>query len=131
MFKRIDHVEMITSDFQGTIDFYTDVLGFRHHHTLQIPDRPVEVAYLTLNNASIEVINYRDGSAAPAPPPEHLGYRMMALEVEDMDKAIAHLQAHGVEVHMPPRLYDKFSRAEIKDPNGFRIELRQWFEPPL
>jgi len=29
MFKRIDHIEINTADFQGTIDFYQRVFGSR------------------------------------------------------------------------------------------------------
>ena len=29
MFKRIDHVEIVTDQLDRTVQFYTDVLGFR------------------------------------------------------------------------------------------------------
>jgi hypothetical protein len=33
----------------------------------------------------------------------------------------------GVEVVWGPRSGQKYARAEICDPNGYHIELRQWF----
>jgi hypothetical protein len=64
---------------------------------------------------------------APAPGLEHLGYRMMALEVDDMSVAAAYLKDKGVDIVWGPVVRDTYARAEICDPNGFRIELRQWF----
>ncbi len=68
-----------------------------------------------------------DGVAvAPQPEMEHLGYRMMALEVEDMRAAQAYLQTKGVDIVWGPVFRDTYARAEICDPNGYRIELRHW-----
>jgi predicted enzyme related to lactoylglutathione lyase len=50
----------------------------------------------------------------------------MAIEVEDMDKAIEFLKSKGVEISRAPMALGKSKRAEIKDPSGFTIELRQW-----
>ncbi len=127
MFKRIDHVEIIPQDMGKTMDFYTGVLGFKVKQ--RIPARPgspwKEVAYLTLNDSMIEVL----AAATPAPlstASEQVGYRMMAIEVEDMDKAIEYLKTKGVELSRPVMQLGKSKRAEIKDPNGLSIEIRQW-----
>ena len=76
----------------------------------------------------MELIWYEGAAIAPAPTGEQLGYRMMAIEVEDMTKAVAYLKAKGVDLSWGPRVFeDRYARAEIRDPNGYRIELRQWF----
>jgi catechol 2,3-dioxygenase-like lactoylglutathione lyase family enzyme len=62
-----------------------------------------------------------------APQDEHLGYRMIALEVDDMQKAVEYLKTKGTEIVWGPKVREKYVRAEIRDPNGFNIELRQWF----
>jgi lactoylglutathione lyase/glyoxylase I family protein len=51
---------------------------------------------------------------------------MMALEVEDMDRALAALQSKGVETAWGPVKRPDYARAEIRDPDGNAIELRQW-----
>ena len=53
-------------------------------------------------------------------------YRMFALEVEDMDEAITYLKSKNVVISMEPVNLGKSKRAEIKDPDGLTIELRQW-----
>ena len=51
---------------------------------------------------------------------------MIALEVEDMNKTIEYLKSQGVEITKEPVALGKSKRAEMKDPDGLSIELRQW-----
>ena len=131
LFKRIDHVEIVTDQLDRTVQFYTEVLGF----TVKAHDRiersglgvPIDLVYLDLGGTVVELISYEGASVDPAPKNEHLGYRMIALEVDDMRKATDYLRTKGVEVVWGPRVREMYSRAEICDPNGYHIELRQWF----
>jgi glyoxylase I family protein len=132
MFKKIDHVEIVTNELDRTMDFYTNVLGFHIKLTQRIDPSslgvPINIVYLELGGGAVELISYEGASIAPAPTGEQLGYRMMALEVEDMHQAVTYLRAKGVEISWGPRIFeDRYARAEIRDPNGYRIELRQWF----
>ena len=131
MFKRIDHVEIVTDRLDRTVQFYTDVLGF----TVKARDRiersglgvPIDLVYLDLGGTVVELISYEGTQVDPAPQTEHLGYRMIALEVDDMPKTANYLRTKGVDIVWGPRVRETYSRAEICDPNGFHIELRQWF----
>ena len=40
---------------------------------------------------------------------------------------VLHKKTQGVEIVWGPVVRDTYTRAEICDPNGFRIELREWF----
>ena len=44
-----------------------------------------------------------------------------------MQKAADYLKTKGVDIVWGPRVRETYSRAEIRDPNGYHIELRQWF----
>ncbi len=133
MFKRIDNVEIVTDRPAESERFYTEVLGFRVRARDHI-DRPgggaLDLAYLDLGGTTVELISYQGVAVAPEPEREHLGYRMLALEVSDMSAAAAYLKERGVGIVWGPVVRPAYARAEICDPNGFRIELRQWFEPP-
>jgi catechol 2,3-dioxygenase-like lactoylglutathione lyase family enzyme len=83
--------------------------------------------YLDLGGTVVELISHEGAVIEPAPRNEHLGYRMIALEVDDMAKATDFLRSKGANVIWGPRVRETYSRAEICDPNGYRIELRQWF----
>jgi glyoxylase I family protein len=126
MFKRIDHVEIVTGNIDATLNFYHDILGFNIKERMKMNRGPLqEIVYITLGDTMLEVLAVQD----PAPASTNsfqAGYRIMALEVEDMDKAVAYLKSKGVEISIPPVNLGKSKRGEIKDNNGFTIELRQW-----
>jgi len=130
MLKRLDHVEIIPGDFERSLAFYCDVLGFTLDHRIPIPASPIkEVAYLILNGAAIELLR-TDPPVPPAGQPLYAGYRLMAWEVDDMDATLRALAAKGVAVSWGPRTAETYIRAEITDPDGNAIELRQWLRKP-
>ncbi len=126
MFKRIDHVEITTGKLEESIAFYRDVLGFRVRERIKLDLAPVyEIVYMMLGDTTLELIGAKDPPVA-ALQPWQIGYRMMAIEVEDMDKALAYLKTKGIEPSKGPVTTGKTKRAEIKDINGVSMELRQW-----
>jgi glyoxylase I family protein len=131
MFKRIDHVELVTDQPERTVKFYTEVLGFKVRSRDRIDGSPLGVplslVYLDLGGTTVELMSYEGASVDPAPPNEHLGYRMMALEVDDMQTTVEYLRTKGIEIVWGPKIREKYARAEIRDPDGNHIELRQWF----
>ena len=133
MFKRIDHIELLTATPERTIAFYIDVLGFRERERARIPETPLgplELAYLELGGTTIEVMCYPEAkSIAPRSAEQRLGWQCLALEVDDMDGALAALEDKGVEVAWGPIKRPAYARAEIRDPDGNPIELRQWHRP--
>ena len=132
MFKRIDHVEIVTDQPERTVEFYTGILGFKVRSRDRIDGSPLGVpmslVYLDLGGTTVELISYEGASVEPAPRNEHLGYRMMALEVDDMKTTVEYLRTKGVEIVWGPKVREKYARAEICDPSGNHIELRQWFQ---
>jgi catechol 2,3-dioxygenase-like lactoylglutathione lyase family enzyme len=130
MFKRIDHVEIVTARQDETVAFYTDVLGFREkaRDRIQRPDgTALNLVYLDLGGTVVELMAWEGVPVGPEPAKEHLGYRMIALEVDDMNATTEYLKEKGVDIVWGPMVRDTYARAEISDPNGYRIELRQWF----
>jgi len=130
MFKRIDHIEIVTDMLDTTIQFYTDVLGFKEKARDRVSrpgsDTALNLVYLDLGGTTVELIAFEGVPVAPKPEDEHLGYRLMAIEVEDMKEALAYLKTKGVEAVWGPMFRDTYARAEIRDPNGYHIELRHW-----
>src|SRR5436309_13007816 len=115
MFKRIDHVEIVTDQLDRTVQFYTDVLGF----TVKARDRiersglgvPIDLVYLDLGGTVVELISYEGASIDPAPRAEHLGYRMIALEIDDMQKTADYLGTKGVDIVGGPMVRKTYARA--------------------
>lgn len=131
MFKRIDHIEIVTDKLDESVSFYTDILGFTvgARDRIARPDgTALNLAYLGLGGTTVELMNWEGipVAAQPDPESEHLGYRMIAVEVDDMKQALAYLAGKGIEPAWGPVFRDSYARAEICDPNGYRIELRHW-----
>ena len=126
MFKRIDHVEIIPSNAEMTMDFYVGILGFKLKNRVEVKIPPMrEVIYLQLGDTVIEIIA-ADGPKPKSGVPWEVGYRGIALEVEDMAKAVDYLRGRGIVITREPVDLGDSYRGEIRDPDGLMIELRQW-----
>ena len=126
MFKRIDHVEIVPSDVERTLDFYQTILGFNLKVRVQVDAPPMkEVVYLKLGDTVIEVIS-AEKPAIKSEEAWQVGYRAIALEVEDMEKAVEYLRERGIEMAREPVDLGTSIRGEIRDPDGLTIELRKW-----
>lgn len=126
MFKRIDHIELVPADPARTIDFYTNVLNFsiKSRHEMDVP--PIkELVFLELGDSVVEIITVDD----PTPgndAPWFVGYRTIALEVDNMQESVDYLQGKGISPSWGPYDLGNSWRAEIRDPDDLIIELREW-----
>jgi catechol 2,3-dioxygenase-like lactoylglutathione lyase family enzyme len=126
MFKRIDHVEIVPSEAERTIDFYCDILNFKVKSRNEVKIPPMkEVIYLELGDTVIEIIS-ADNPKPKSEDPWQVCYRGLALEVEDMAEAVEYLKGKGVDMAKGPVDLGGSFRGEIRDPDGLIIELRQW-----
>lgn len=126
MFRRIDHVEIVPADLERSLRFYSDVLGFRLKSRMPVNAPPLrEVIYLTLGDTMLELLGV-DGLPAPSGESWQVGCRGLALEVDDMGAAVAALAEKGVKPTVGPVDLGASLRAEIRDPDGVMIELREW-----
>ena len=131
MFKRIDHIELLTAAPERAVAFYTGVLGFRERERMRVPQTPsgpLDLVYLELGGTTLEVMCFPEAKARIPERVSELrqGWQCLALEVEDMDSALSALKAQGVEPAWGPVKRPDYARAEIRDPDGNPIELRQW-----
>jgi catechol 2,3-dioxygenase-like lactoylglutathione lyase family enzyme len=129
MFKRIDHIELLTAAPERAVTFYAGVLGFHERERTRVttPSGPLDLVYLELGGTTLEVMCYPEAKTiAPRASEQRLGWQCLALEVEDMDRALAELKAKGVACAWGPVKRPDYARAEIRDPDGNPIELRQW-----
>src|SRR5512136_2504705 len=101
MFKRIDHVEITSGNLERSIRFYQEVFGFAFKERIK-PSSPEieEIAFLTLGDTMLELLAIKN--SAPPPKGPQVGFRTMAIEVDDMDWAIEYLRGKGVEVSREP-----------------------------
>ena len=109
--------------------FYRDVLGFREASRARVPETPLgplELVYMELGGTTVEIMTYPEAAIPPPSSERRLGYQLMALEVDDMEAALRALKRQGIEPSWGPVKRPDYARAEIRDPDGNGIELRQW-----
>ena len=126
MFQKIDHIELMPSDLERSLKFYTEILGFKIAMRFKPVNVPIEeIVFIELGGTQIELFSCK-GQAAPPSKGEQwqVGLRRIGLLVEDMDKAVEYLRSKGVEISSDPRTTEEDLKiAEFKDPDGVAIEL--------
>ncbi len=125
MIEAIDHVEIVTRDMEKSLEFYVNVLGFQEHSRHKFEGRALtQIVFLKLGDSMLEILEFPDAADLEEGP--RVGMRMFALRVPDMDVEIKRLRGLGVEISREPVTMGESKRAEIKDPNGISLEIRQW-----
>jgi catechol 2,3-dioxygenase-like lactoylglutathione lyase family enzyme len=108
----VHHVAICVADAQKGLLFYRDVLGMT-----QLPRPDMGPGYwLDAGGQQVHLMQ----SDAPPPSANHF-----AIRVDDIDEAVADLQANGIEVHQLPLVPGSGHQAFLHDPFGNMIELNQ------
>jgi glyoxylase I family protein len=122
--KSIEHVAVVTTDVERAANFYTEALGFREVGRLETSHSGT-IVFVSLNGTQVELF----GGGKPKEVEEaqqSVGYKHIALRVDDVDAEYARLKAFGVEFYMEPTTVESGLRiAFFRDPDGSPIELFQ------
>jgi methylmalonyl-CoA/ethylmalonyl-CoA epimerase len=101
--KRIDHIAVVVRDIDAALHFYGDVLGIMPSRVVDFPREGVRIAFLPLGGADgseielLEPINPA-GSVARFLEQRGGGLHHICLEVPDIERALADLQAAGAQL---------------------------------
>ena len=144
--RGIDHIGITVPDLDDAERFLVDVLGAVRVYTLGskrsdaddwmqerlgVHPRTVvsEIRFYRLGNGSnLELFHYdaADGQA-PQPRNSDIGGHHLAIYVDDLDAAIAHLRAHDVEIMGEPTVSAGASAGQrwlyFRSPWGMQFEL--------
>ena len=101
--KRIDHVAIVVRDLEASLRFYRDILGIQPSRVLDFPREGVKMAFLPMGGpggSEIELLEPTDPETGVARFLEKRGEGLhhICLEVPDIDRALAELQAEGAPV---------------------------------
>jgi catechol 2,3-dioxygenase-like lactoylglutathione lyase family enzyme len=137
--QRIEHVGIVVEDLAAATDFFVE-LGFERQGDGQVEgdwvDRVVGLDGIQVEFAIVKTPDGQGGlelikfHAPPAragdgpAPANTLGIRHIALMVDDIDDAVARLQARGAELVGEMANYeDVFRLCYIRGPEGIIVEL--------
>jgi glyoxylase I family protein len=119
-FRQAHHIALYTSNIERLYDFYVNFLGMPIIGGFQ--GEPI--IFLDAGGVVIELC----GDEA-AVEPRGQGWSHLAFEVDDLNTAVADLEAHGIAFHIPPMLFPKETpvvrSAFFRDPDGNELELIQ------
>ena len=122
--QAVHHIAIICSDYPKSKQFYTEILGFHIDREVFREARDSYKLDLSLNGQYIiELFSF------PSPPPrvsrpEACGLRHIAFQVENIEEAVADLNAKGISPE--PVRVDEFTGKRFTffaDPDDLPVEL--------
>ena len=151
MIVSVDHINLVVSDLERSVDFYTNVLGFRETQRAELEGEWIEtiigletvkasVAYVVspAGQPRLELLQYHspigDGFQANSIP-NTLGLRHLDLSVDNIDSAVQRLREAGTEllsrpVVVPTDVIQHSTGQKIlcyfHDPDGVLLELTEY-----
>jgi len=97
---KLDHVGIAVKNLDETLKFYTDVLGLDLAETEIVEEQKVKVAFLPIGDTEVELLESTsdDGPIARYIERSGEGVQHLAFLVEDIEEAIADMQAKGMRM---------------------------------
>lgn len=147
MFRSPDHITFAVTDAEAAIEFF-ELLGFRRGHVAVIdggepaqymgmPDMKAQHITLDLegddSSFQIQLLQFDPKPDAAAPETatrlQRVGFNHLALRVDDIHAATAHLEAHGVKMLNEEMDYISRRLRFFEGPEQITLELVEWVEP--
>jgi catechol 2,3-dioxygenase-like lactoylglutathione lyase family enzyme len=113
---RLNHVGIYVKDFDESMRFYTQIMGFHEAFTIKNPEGKPVLAYLQITRDTFLEL-------APATAERPVGLSHIGIWPLDQSATIAALRERGVKVDDPRIGSTKTSITNFTDPNGVRLEL--------
>jgi catechol 2,3-dioxygenase-like lactoylglutathione lyase family enzyme len=113
---RLNHVGIYVKDFDESMRFYTQTMGFHEAFTIKNPEGKPVLAYLQITRDTFLEL-------APATADRPVGLSHIGMWPEDLNATVATLRGRGVQVADPRTGSTKTSITNVIDPNGVRLEL--------
>jgi glyoxylase I family protein len=123
----LQHLALNCIDPKKQEAFYTKHLGFRRVRVFNA-GQPNEFAMLRLGGACLEFFKSPVPDPRPAQGESPVGFKHLAIEVEDIEAKIAELNAAGIQTE---KLIDCNAAAPglrvcfFRDPEGNRLEIME------
>jgi catechol 2,3-dioxygenase-like lactoylglutathione lyase family enzyme len=113
---RLNHVGIYAKDYEESLRFFTQTMGFREAFTVRDKDGKPTLTYLHINRDQFLEL-------APANAQRPAGLSHVGIWPEDLNRTVAALRQRGVSVDDPRTGSTKTSITNVTDPNGVRLEL--------
>ncbi|PRY82141.1 SMU1112c/YaeR family gloxylase I-like metalloprotein [Alkalibacterium olivapovliticus] len=119
----VHHVAIITSDYQKSKTFYTEVLGLEIIRENYRKERESYKLDLKIGSNQIELFSFPNAPAR-VNGPEAVGLRHLCFEVANVDEVKRSLEKKGIDVEeVRVDSYTAKRYTFFKDPDGLPLEL--------
>jgi len=100
--KRIDHVVIAVQDLDAAVATYQRNFGLTKVSEGEVPSLGIRNAFLQIGEAQIELVTplTKQGPVATFLDKHGEGIYLLALEVDNLDAAMAQLQSQGTRVNV-------------------------------
>ncbi len=126
MITRINHIGIAVSNIEDKLKLYTDALGLKLQDIEIVADQKVKTAIILVGDSKIELIESTDPEGPVAKHIEKRGEGMhhLALEVDDIEAALATLEKKGVPlIDKTPRKGVEGTRIAFLHPKDSKVLL--------
>src|SRR5579871_550576 len=113
---RLNHVGIYVKDFDESMRFYTQVMGFKEAFTIKDKEGKPTLAYLQITRDTFLEL-------APANAQRPVGLSHIGIWPTDLKTAVGALRERGVKINDPRTGATLTSITNAIDPNGVRLEL--------
>ena len=126
LFDSIDHIAIISSDYQKAKDFYVDKLGFKVKREVERKDRDDFIITLEAPNGILIELFIEKNPPRRVTRPEAAGLRHLAFRVQDIEESVEKLNKKGIETE-EIRIDPQNGKRMIffMDPDGLPLELHE------
>src|ERR1700685_1044491 len=121
---RLNHVGIYVEDYDESMRFYTQTMGFKEAFTLRDKDGKPTLTYLQLSRDTFLEL-------APATAERPVGLSHIGFLPRDLNGTVAALRQRGVKVDDPRTGATRTSITNVIDPNGVRLELLDFLPDSL
>jgi methylmalonyl-CoA epimerase len=127
----LDHVGIAVSDLQASLAFFKDVLGLHVESSEDVASQRVKATFLNTGQSTLEML---EGTSDDSPIAKFIGKRgtglhHVALRVDDIEAALAHLRSRGIRlIDEKPRPGAEGALVAFIHPSaahGVLVELKQ------
>ena len=126
LFDSIDHIAIISSEYQKAKDFYVDKLGFKVKREVERKDRDDFIITLEAPNGILIELFIERNPPRRVTRPEAAGLRHLAFRVQDIEESVEKLNKKGIEteeIRIDPQNGKRMTF--FMDPDGLPLELHE------
>ena len=96
----VDHIGIAADSMDGSVNFYTQVLGLEKTGVEEVAEQKVRTAFLPVGESELEILESTspDGPIARYIAKTGEGIQHIALRVDDIEAALAELKEKGIRL---------------------------------